>query len=202
MSISNKVKAVEKIFASLEIEIAQLSEKSGLQCIAGCGKCCFKADIEATPLEFLPFAFHLFLTKRIQETYDELLIRKSPLCSIFKSQKDSLVKGSCSSYKYRGLICRLFGFSAVRNKYGSAHLITCAPLKLKSPKQVQKVTDLIEQGNGIPMMNDYYFQMRSIDPELGSKQLPINQAIKEALEVVMSYYAYRKPPPGYNKLSA
>jgi len=202
MSIISKVKAVEKIFASLEQEISLLQKSSGLGCIAGCGKCCFKADVEATSLEFLPFAFHLYLTGRIEEHYDLLLNRKSSMCSIFAPEPDSLVKGSCSEYRYRGLICRLFGFSAVRHKHNVAGFITCAPLKNLEPEKVAKIQSDMTSGQTVPMMNDYYFQIRSIDPDLGTILMPINQAIIQAIEHVMGYYAYRQPPPAAGKLSA
>jgi len=201
MSIINKVKAVEQIFASLDNEIASLQTASGLHCIAGCGKCCFKPDIEASPLEFLPYAFHLFLTNRIEEQYDLLLTRNTSTCAIFSPTKDSLVKGSCSEYKFRGLICRLFAYSAIRDKYGKTTFVTCLPLKTQSPDQVASINASIAEGKSVPMMNDYYFQIRSIDPDLGTKLMPINQALKEAMEVVMSYYAYRLPPAS-GKLSA
>ena len=201
MSIINKVKAVEQIFASLDNEIASLQTASGLHCIAGCGKCCFKPDIEASPLEFLPYAFHLFLTNRIEEQYDLLLTRNTSTCAIFSPTKDSLVKGSCSEYKFRGLICRLFAYSAIRDKYGKTTFVTCLPLKTQSPDQVASINASIAEGKSVPMMNDYYFQIRSIDPDLGTKPMPINQALKEAMEVVMSYYAYRLPPAS-GKLSA
>jgi len=201
MSIINKVKAVEQIFASLDNEIASLQTASGLHCIAGCGKCCFKPDIEASPLEFLPYAFHLFLTNRIEEQYDLLLTRNTSTCAIFSPTKDSLVKGSCSEYKFRGLICRLFAYSAIRDKYGKTTFVTCLPLKTQSPDQVASINASITEGKSVPMMNDYYFQIRSIDPDLGTKLMPINQALKEAMEVVMSYYAYRLPPAS-GKLSA
>lgn len=201
MSIINKVKAVEQIFASLDNEIASLQATSGLHCLAGCGKCCFKPDIEASPLEFLPYAFHLFLTNRIEEQYDLLLTRNTSTCAIFSPTKDSLVKGSCSEYKFRGLICRLFAYSAIRDKYGKTTFVTCLPLKTQSPDQVASINASIAEGKSVPMMNDYYFQIRSIDPDLGTKLMPINQALKEAMEVVMSYYAYRLPPAS-GKLSA
>ncbi len=201
MSIISKVKAVEEIFASLDKEITALQATSGLHCIAGCGKCCFKSDIEATPLEFLPYALHLFLTKQIEEQYDLLLKRDATTCPVFSPAKGSIVNGSCSEYKYRGLICRLFGYSAIRDKYGETSFITCAPLKSKEPERVASIKHSVDQGGGIPMMNDYYFQIRSIDTDLGTMQLPINQAIRQAMETVMGYYAYREPPaPG--KLSA
>ncbi len=201
MSIISKVKAVEEIFASLDKEITALQATSGLHCIAGCGKCCFKSDIEATPLEFLPYAFHLYLTKQIEEQYDLLLKRVSTACPVFSPAKGSMDNGSCTEYKYRGLICRLFGYSAIRDKYGKTSFITCAPLKREEPEIVASIKSSSGQGDGIPMMNDYYFQIRSIDTDLGTRQLPINQAIKQAMETVMGYYAYRQPPES-GKLSA
>lgn len=202
MSIVRKVKSVEKIFAALDQEMNTLRDRSGLHCVSGCGKCCFKSDIEATPLEFLPYAFHLFLTKRIDGFYQNLLANESSICTLFNPVKDSLDKGGCSQYAYRGLICRLFGYSATRDKNGKARFITCKLMKEEQADTIAKIE--IDMVNGIPapMMSDYYFRLRSIDTELGTRMMPINKAIRQAIEVVMSYYAYRRPPVGYGKLSA
>ncbi len=202
MSIVRKVKSVEKIFAALDQEMNTLRDRSGLHCVSGCGKCCFKADIEATPLEFLPYAFHLFLTKHIDEVYQNLLANESSMCTLFNPVKDSLDKGGCSQYAYRGLICRLFGFSATRDKNGKAQLITCKLMKAGQADTIAKIEEEMEAGIPSPMMSDYYFRLRSIDTELGTRMMPINQAMRQAIEEVMSYYAYRKPPAGYGKLSA
>lgn len=201
MSIIRKVKAVEKIFDSLEQEIKSLQSTSGLHCIAGCGKCCIKPEIEATPLEFIPFAYHLYLNGHIEAHYDVLLTRKSAICSIFVPVPNSTVKGRCSEYQYRGLICRLFGYSAIRDKHNVASFITCAPLKDLEGDKVAKIRSDMNSGQSVPMMNDYYFKIRSIDPDLGTVLMPINQAILRAMEHVMGYYAYRKPPPASRKLS-
>jgi len=194
MSIIEKVKAVESVFASLDQEIKSLQDSSGLHCLAGCGKCCFKADIEATPLEFLPFAFDLLMNDEIEAKYDRLLEREESICMIFSAAEGSIVNGSCSEYQYRGLICRLFGYSAVRDKYGKMSLITCSRLKEDQPETVAGISKSIEEGAEVPMMNDYYFKIRSIDTDLGNNLLPINQAIRKAMEVVMAYYAYREKP--------
>ncbi|PIQ50076.1 MAG: hypothetical protein COW03_01765 [Cytophagales bacterium CG12_big_fil_rev_8_21_14_0_65_40_12] len=201
MSIVRKVKAVEKIFAALDQEMNALRTSSGLHCISGCGKCCFKADIEASPLEFIPYAFHLYLTKRIDEAYQALLLNETSICALFAPVPFSLDKGSCSSYAYRGLICRLFGFSATRDKNGLSKLITCKILKETQGDVVNTIQKGIESDIPVPMMNDYYFRIRSIDPDLGTMMLPINLAMQKAMEVVMGYYAYRKPPR-LGKLSA
>lgn len=201
MSIVRKVKAVEKIFAALDQEMNALRTSSGLHCISGCGKCCFKADIEASPLEFIPYAFHLYLTKRIDEAYQALLLNETSICALFAPVPFSLDKGSCSNYAYRGLICRLFGFSATRDKNGLSKLITCKILKETQEDVVNTIQKGIESDIAVPMMNDYYFRIRSIDPDLGTMMLPINLAMQKAMEVVMGYYAYRKPPR-LGKLSA
>tara|TARA_A100000171_G_scaffold52106_1_gene69062 strand:+ start:1885 stop:2493 length:609 start_codon:yes stop_codon:yes gene_type:complete len=202
MSIVRKVKSVEKIFAALDQQMNSLRDRSGLHCVSGCGKCCFKANIEATPLEFLPYALHLFLTKRIDEVYQGLLLNQSAMCTLFNPVKDSLDKGGCSQYAYRGLICRLFGYSATRDKNGKPKFITCKIMKAGQGDTIAKIESDMEAGISAPMMSDYYFRLRSIDTELGTKMMPINQAIRQAIEVVMSYYAYRRPPAGYRKLSA
>ena len=44
----------------------------------------------------------------------------------------------------------------------------------------------------MPLMSNYYFQLRCIDPGLSQEFYPINTAIKKALEVVLHYYAYRE----------
>ena len=60
MQLHHKVRAVEKVFSSLQKEIESFQGESGLSCVANCGFCCTKADIEASALEFLPLAYALY----------------------------------------------------------------------------------------------------------------------------------------------
>ena len=59
-TLTGKVRAVKREYLKLDREIANFTRQSGLHCIKGCGECCKKPDIEATPLEFLPLALKLF----------------------------------------------------------------------------------------------------------------------------------------------
>src|SRR5690554_7463397 len=61
MSIERRVQLVEMLFYDLELEATQFEKSSGLTCVSGCGNCCKHPDLDASPLEFLPWAFHLFL---------------------------------------------------------------------------------------------------------------------------------------------
>lgn len=202
MSIVRKVRAVEKVFAALDGEIRSFQNASQIRCLEGCGKCCFKPDIEATPLEFLPLAFDLFLNKKIDEVYTDLSSGEKPYCHLFAPRPLNMDKGSCSQYAHRGLICRLFGYSAMKDKTGQKKYVTCKIIKESQGEKVETTQQLIKEGGEIPMMSDYYFQIRSIDPDMGTNRYPINEAMKKAIEHVLAYYAYRRRPSVRQKLSA
>ena len=61
MSIERRVILVEELFHNLDLEITEFQSHTQLSCVAGCGKCCNHPELDASPLEFLPWAFHLFL---------------------------------------------------------------------------------------------------------------------------------------------
>ncbi|UII28269.1 YkgJ family cysteine cluster protein [Fulvivirga maritima] len=194
MSIYRKVQAVERVFSNLEKELAAFKNATGLHCISGCGLCCKKPDISASPLEFLPLAYSLFKEDLAYQWLEELQASGSePICKIFRPLLTDGDTGFCSNYKYRGLICRLFGYSAMLDKQGTPQLVTCKTIKTELPQAVLTAQQHIAEGKKTPVMRNYYFQLRSIDSELGQNLMPINQAILEALKIVLSYYAYRKP---------
>jgi Fe-S-cluster containining protein len=187
MTLEEKVEAVQIVFERLDQEIGVFQRCTGLHCPAGCGKCCFKPDIEATVLEFLPFARHLYNTGEAMawlEKDDEQVV-----CHILNPAQPG--QGLCSSYPHRGLICRLFGYAARTSKYGRPELVTCAVIKQEG--SFPQVRMRIEKGElAVPLMSAYYMQLYAIDMELARSFYPINQAIRRALEVVVQYYAYRE----------
>ncbi|MCI0751444.1 MAG: YkgJ family cysteine cluster protein [Flammeovirgaceae bacterium] len=189
MSLEEKVKAVEGVFEKLDQAIASFQSTSGLYCKFGCGKCCFKTDIEATALEFLPFALRLYREDKALEWLEKIKNSDSAICHILNPQQSGA--GLCTEYKHRGLICRLFGYSARTNKYNQKELVTCQIIKTEQTENYQKAVLEIEQGGEVPVMNSYYMQLHAIDFDLAQKFYPINEAIKKAIEIILSYYAYR-----------
>lgn len=193
MSILRKVKAVERLFDALDRDISAFKAESGLHCPSGCGKCCTKANIEANPLEFLPFAFHCFQDGSIYDRYEQLKGMDNPeICMNIRTMMSGADNGFCSQYKHRGLICRLFGFSARRNKYGEPNIIACGIIKDQLAEKQGLGYQLVD--NSLPYSTYYYSRLAAIDSRLSQEVMPINQAIKRAFEEVMSYYAYRRPP--------
>lgn len=194
MKLHHKVQAVERVFRELDKELAAFKDATGLHCISGCGLCCKKPDIAASPLEFLPLAYHLFKENKALQWLEQ--IQHNPdesICLIFRPMLGQHDKGFCSQYNHRGLICRLFGFSAMLDKHGQPKLTTCKTIKNETPLEFAAATAHIEARKKVPIMRNHYFKLRNIDPELANMLIPINQAVKTALEIVLSYYAYRKP---------
>lgn len=202
MAIELKVRQVEELFCSLDNEITNFKSETKLHCLTGCGKCCSKPDIDASPLEFLPWAFHLFLNGIAEETLLELNNSSISTCHIYRPL--ALLEqynGSCSSYRYRGLICRLFGYAANRDKYGELRLATCKIIKEDQLENFNATEEAISKGLYVPIFTDYYMKLSQIDYHLASKILPINQALKMAIEEVLQYYAYRPFPDGLENIA-
>lgn len=190
MELKEKVKAVEEVFERLDEAISSFQTATTLHCKFGCGKCCYKADLEATPIEFLPFAHYLYENDLALEWFDKLRASESELCLILNPTQAGA--GLCSEYVHRGLICRLFGYSARVNKYGRKELVTCQIIKTEQKDAYESAQKTISDDAPVPVMNQYYMQLHGIDPELAREFYPINKAIQRAVEVVLHYYAYRE----------
>ena len=202
MGIEEKVRQVEALFDRLEIQIKAFQSDTQLHCKAGCGKCCSTPNIEASPLEFLPWAFHLFLNHKAEETLKELTATTSKNCFLYRSLSIlEYHKGSCSNYRYRGLICRLFGYGATTDKFGKLRLATCKIIKEEQHNNFNKAEVAINNGANIPIFANYYMRLAQIDLRMGVNLLPINEALKIAIEEVLHYYAYRPFPGGLENIA-
>ena len=202
MSIEQKVRLVEALFERLEIEIRDFQNETHLFCNAGCGKCCSTPNIDASPLEFLPWAFHLFLNGKAEETLKELAATISKNCFLYRSLSIlEYHKGSCSNYRYRGLICRLFGYGATTDKFGKLRIATCKIIKEEQHNNFNKAEIAINNGTNIPIFANYYMRLAQIDLRMGVNLLPINEALKIAIEEVLHYYAYRPFPGGLENIA-
>jgi Fe-S-cluster containining protein len=184
MLLINKIKAVKRLFRQVDKHVASFKKKSNLACLPICGECCTKRDIEATILEFLPAAYHLFLTQRYQNILEQLEKKSDSICVFYNPLATD---GRCSNYENRGLICRLFGFSTKTDKNSQKMLITCKKVKiLFEPIKLEK---FIKKA---PELTICYIKLYGIHPQLAVKYLPINDAIRKALDTVLLHYQYRK----------
>ncbi len=192
MDLLKKSKAVSEVFNELDVEVNSYLSESKLTCFAGCGKCCANPKVNASVMEFLPLSFDLY-EKGIAEEILEILSDKKTqegFCIMYKSTSENNESGYCSNYIKRGLICRLFGNSARKNKYGQKEILTCKKIKQGKNEEYLMVSEAINHGMKIPSGTDAYYQLKNLDTQLTEEQYPINLAIKKSLEAVLrdAYY--------------
>jgi Fe-S-cluster containining protein len=198
MSIEEKVQLVNELYQNLESEIKTFQTETKLSCVVGCGKCCSTPDIDASPLEFLPWAFHVFMEGEAEEKLTALNNTVTPNCYLYQAKSiEEYTKGQCRDYKHRGLICRLFGYGATTDKYGQLRIASCNIIKEGQKENFDKSTEAINNGLSIPIFTEYYMQLSQIDFKLGNVFVPVNKAMKLAIEEVLQYYAYRPFPDNY-----
>lgn len=191
MNLREKSQEVRTLFNELDLEIKAFLDASQLGCIAGCGKCCANPKVNASVLEFLPFAFDMY-EKGKAEAVLELLEKTSDedFCIVYKSFSLDGASGFCSDYQNRGLICRLFGSASRTNKEAKKEIITCKIIKTQKQDEYLRAAEEVNKDMPIPSSAGTYRRLNNIDSRLAEEQLPINQAIKSALERVLTYMFY------------
>jgi len=161
-----------------------LQSTTGLNCLPGCGRCCMNPDIEASVMEMLPFALKMYDDGRLDEW---LLKTESPgrnFCLLLEPHGDE-GKGACLSYEERPSICRMFGVAGYFDKNHSPTLSVCKYIK-------ENHLDLPKAQASTPMLTHWSSKMASLHPELTKTKLPMNQAIREALNRVAFMAQYKQ----------
>ena len=193
MAMNLIVSAVEEVFKELDEHIELTTSKTGMKCVHLCNSCCRKTDIEASPIEFIPLAAWLYESNKI----DEFMIRlnksdETGYCPLFNPEAWKTGNWGCGNYEKRGLICRLFGFGYRQNREGLPELVTCKVMKETCPEAVAYARQSgIETPEEVPLFRNYFMRLYSVDPDLSIQQMPINKAIRAAIEKLYFHYAHR-----------
>lgn len=191
MNLEQKSQEVRKVFEELDQEIKSFVDASKLTCISGCGFCCSNPKVSASVLEFLPLAFDLYEKGKAEKALNLLdQTNEGDACIIYKSFSEDGHLGLCSDYQNRGMICRLFGSSARKNKEDQKEIITCKKIKTEKKELYDTAVSAIKNNMPIPSSTDAYRKINNIDFRLTERQLPINKAIKEAIESVITFKFY------------
>ena len=196
MVLNGMASAIEVVFRELDEHLTQTTLKTGMKCAHLCNACCRTKNIEASPVEFIPLAAALYETRRIDE-FLTLLDKSDETghCPLFLPDAWKEGKGGCWDYEKRGLVCRLFGFGYRLDREGIAELVTCKVLKDNTPEEVDKARQLgYKSPDTIPLFRNYSMQLYSIAPDLAIQQLPVNQAIRIAIEKLYFHF-----PEGINQ---
>jgi Fe-S-cluster containining protein len=109
-------------------------------------------------------------------------------CIMYKKNNAEGDKGQCSVYLYRPLICRVFGAFARRNKYGAKELSLC---KLIADKVNLSAEEKASKAQEAPAVALWRKRLEELNPNPGGALLPINKALKLALQDVLLKNHYR-----------
>jgi uncharacterized protein len=175
---------VSILFDEIDRQTRAFQQATGLGCPPGCGRCCENPQVEVTVLDCLPLAMALFEQGTGETWLERLQSPEFDRCLFYQPDPILPGNGRCSVYPWRPLLCRTFGFATVRNKQGEPELAACAQHKLTQPETVQQCQTAITNGLPAPSFADLATQLAAIDPAIGQQCLPINRAMRLALERV------------------
>jgi Fe-S-cluster containining protein len=184
----DKIRQVEQVFTQLDKETERFGKKSNLKCLTNCNLCCLKKGLEANVLEFLPLANYLVKNNLHEAALDLLDTNPEHCINLAKNQVPGQTTG-CANYEHRGMVCRLFGFSGIKDKNSKLAIYTCSHMKEEYPEEFKSAMERINSGMEIPMVTDFYYQIYFIDTHMANDYNPINVSIRKAIEKVAYYYA-------------
>ncbi len=175
-----------EVYADLERQIAEFKRSAGIECLKKCALCCTTAKfVEASILEMLPLSLHFWEGGRAEELLEKLEgIHPEAPCILLNPGPSDEFEGGCGYYRFRPLVCRLFGFSATVDKDGHPRVVICKPLKNIDRRMPDRIDERIREGLPVPLMPDFSRRVAFLHPHFGKEKFPINFALREALEIV------------------
>ncbi|MGB4268983.1 MAG: YkgJ family cysteine cluster protein [Spirochaetota bacterium] len=167
-------KEIEKITSSVKYLFS-------VNCPYGCGQCCNTGshNIEASIIEMLPLCVYLYENNSYQFWINKAC---NNLCPFYEAETLYNNTGRCAVYEYRPLVCRLFGFSFMKNKYGAIVPVTCPTLQKQFTAQKNTTAVTPEM---LPLMSTFSLQSIMIDPAIGTNRYPIDEAFRKAMNYVI-----------------
>jgi Fe-S-cluster containining protein len=191
---------IMEIYREMDALSSRFQNATGLRCLPACGNCCDSEEVEATIVEVIPLGWQILLSgeeERYLSAIEESEKIGNQRCVIYDPARSREAGGCCSLYEFRPLVCRLFGFAARRNKKGELEFAACRWIKDATPEAVTRARVGVGSDLPVPVYQDAFMRVASVNPALGFRRLPINRAIKEALG-----YLYWKRPVDLSKAKA
>ncbi len=198
--LRDRLEELELLYSRADEAVSQFQAKSGLSCPVGCGSCCegFVPDILPLEAEYLA----AFLAAKDAEKAYALAARP-----LEESVREDGRRGCplyaddtpyhCTVYAARPLICRLFAFSAGRDKRGQPSFALCrlmpepdlalAGMPAGAPAADEASSPEARRARAMdaPLMADYGGELASIDPHAAGEREALPEALAKALGKVL-----------------
>lgn len=183
--------AMEKLYARADEAVRRFQDAAGLSCPFGCGSCCegFVPDILPAEAEYL--AAYLAVAEA-ERAYALAASGLGPTsypggrlgCPLYRPDTPY----HCSVYEARPLICRLFAFSAVKDKQGEPSFSLCRlmPDAAAAPGLRRAAGDGLKAFGLVPapVMADFGSEAAALSPAGGARG-PLPEQLEAALSKIL-----------------
>lgn len=174
----------DRIATAQERSVAAIARKgTALSCPDGCGSCCegFIPDLLPVEADFLAdwlLGRRPDLAAAILEL-DEGYAQSSPPCPFYERGRPG---GGCGIYPARPMICRLFGYAAVRDREGAESFSLCRSMPSRGGMRSWSGTALERDlGSRLPIMSDFSAAAVAISPEEAGARALVTAALPASL---------------------
>ncbi len=197
--LAERLESLAYLYQRADVAVARFVEVSGVSCPHGCGTCCEGFVPDILPLEAAYLATFIAGTDKARA----FALAASGLEA--RSRDDGRVgcplyaddrAYHCTVYEARPLICRMFAFSATRDKLGAPTFSVCK--KGLSANGIRSASGdaLIEVFGAMPpVMSDMGSELASIDPDSSVDRKALPQALTEALSRVLFLVGMKDDDP-------
>ncbi|MBK9030415.1 MAG: YkgJ family cysteine cluster protein [Myxococcales bacterium] len=158
---------------------------TGLACPTGCGACCVGAPPHVSEADVAPIARAAVAAGEGEALLDRATAIGAGPCALYAPAQ---LPGGCTVYAQRPIVCRLFGFAAVRDKRGAPELAMCREHAAIDPTARARVAAYLAAGGEVAIFADLQGEAHD---DGGAGLRPINLALAAALERELLRARYR-----------
>jgi len=167
------------LYQEADRQTSALADATGLACPPGCGVCCDHHNPHVTEADMGPIARHLVATGGGEAVHVRAVAAVGQPCVFFAPGR---LPGGCTQYELRPLLCRLFGFAAVRDKHGQPALAVCHVHTAETPAVAAAAAAHVAAGGDVAVFTDLQAPADALEPDRSRVRVPINAALASALE--------------------
>ncbi len=187
--LAERLESLAYLYHRADTAVEKFTVASGVSCPHACGSCCEGFVPDIMPLEAAYIATWL-AGADTNRAYDLVASALSPRihedgrrgCPLYADDTPY----HCTVYEARPLVCRMFAFSATRNKKGEAAYSVCRlGVGVPGVRSASGARLLEIFGASPPVMADLGSELVAIDPDSVSGRASLPEALAKALGHVL-----------------
>ncbi len=186
--LKEKLISLAALYGDADRAIRDFTLNVDFRCSFGCGKCCHGFVPDILPLEAAYIA--AFLISKNRDTAEAIhhggltpldSLADSPTCPLYLAATPY----HCSVYEARPLVCRLFGFSGLRDKYADVSFSLCKYMEGPSALNAERKFRILQNDPRFPVtppiMSQFGEKLQSLDPNNPGLRQLLHEALPSAI---------------------